>query len=163
MPTLTTRSVAHGVLAVLLGSALIIGVVRAQTPAEPDPPAAPDFHHHGGLWGAVPGLRMAERLATLEVYLGITPQQQDAWRVFTQAALAMAPSPGERHGDAGAGAFEGIDHMAARLQHVADAAQKFDQAAQALKAVLTPEQIQKADLAWATLREMREHHWHHQT
>jgi hypothetical protein len=45
---------------------------------------------------------------------------------------------------------------------MAEAAQKLNQAAQALKAVLTPEQIQKADAAWVTLHAMHEHHHHHE-
>jgi hypothetical protein len=50
--------------------------------------------------------------------------------------------------------------MTARLQHMAEAGQKLEQAAQALKAVLTPEQIQKADAAWAALHAMHEHGRH---
>jgi hypothetical protein len=158
------RRMARVALPALLGSALVIGVVRAQTPAQPGAPVAPPpphFHHEGGGWGAAPGLRLADRLATLEVYLGITPQQQDAWRAFTQAALAMVPNPEEMHRDMAGGAFEGMEHMTARLQHMAEVAQKLEQAAQALKAVLAPEQIQKADAAWATLHAMREHRGHH--
>ena len=151
-------------LPALLGSVLAVGVARAQTPMQHQDPVAPlppHFHHDGGRWGAAPGLRLADRLATLEVYLGITPQQQDAWRAFTQAALAMVPNPEETHRGMGSGAFDGIEHMTARLQHMAEAAQKLEQAAQGLKAVLTPEQIQKADGAWATLHPMHEHQGRH--
>jgi len=152
-------------LSALLGSSLVLGVVHAQTPAQPGAPVLPPphFHHDGGGWGAAPGLRLADRLATLEIYLGITPQQQDAWRAFTQAALAMVPNPEEMHRDMAGGAFEGIEHMTARLQHMAEAAQKLQQAAQALKSVLTAEQIQKADAAWAALHTMHEHGGHHGT
>jgi LTXXQ motif family protein len=150
-------------LPALLGSALVLGVVHAQTPPQPGAPVLPPphFHHDGGRWGAAPGLRLADRFATLEIYLGITPQQQDAWRAFTQAALAMVPNPEEMHRDMAGGAFDGIEHMTARLQHMAEAAQKLEQAAQTLKAVLTPEQIQKADAAWATLHAMHEQGRHH--
>jgi LTXXQ motif family protein len=148
-------------LPALLGSALVVGVASAQTTMQHEPAAPPPFHHDGGGWGAAPGLRLADRLATLEVYLGITPQQQDAWRAFTQAALAMVPNPEEMRRDRAGGAFEGIEHMTARLQHRAEAGQKLEQAAQALKAVLMPEQIQKADAAWATLHAMHEHHEMH--
>ena len=72
----------------------------------------------------------------------------------------MVPNPEETHRDMAYGAFDGIEHMTARLQHMAEAGQKLEQAAQALKAVLTPEQIQKADAAWATLHAMHEHHGH---
>ena len=149
----------------LLSSALIVGMARAQTPTQQDHPGAPpppQFHRLGGAWDATPGLRLADRFATLEVYLGITPQQQDAWRAFTQAALAMVPSPEEMRRDAGGGAFDAIEHMTARMQDMATKAQNLEQTAQALQAVLTPEQIQKADAAWATLRAAREHrtrHW----
>jgi hypothetical protein len=129
---------------------------RRRSPARRSRP-----HHRISITGAAPGLRLADRLATLEVYLGITPQQQAAWRAFTQAALAMVPNPEEMHHDMAGGAFDGIEHMTARLQHMAEAAQKLEQAAQALKAVLTPEQIQKADAAWATLHAMHEHHGMH--
>lgn len=164
MQILPMRRIARAALPALLGSALVIGVVYAQTPAQPDAPVAPpppQFHHEGGGWGAAPGLRLADRLATLEVYLGITPPQQDAWRAFTQAALAMVPNPEEMHRDMAGGAFDGIEHMTARLQHMAEAAQRFEQAAKALKAVLTAEQIQKADTAWATLHAMHGRHGMH--
>jgi hypothetical protein len=157
------RRMARVALPALLGSALV-GVAWAQVPMRHEAPVAPSpphFHHDGGGWGAAPGLRLADRLATLEVYLGITPQQQDAWRAFTQAALAMVPNPEEMHRDMAGGAFDGIEHMTARLQHMAEAAQKLEQAAQALKTVLTPEQIQKADAAWETLHAMHEHHGMH--
>jgi periplasmic protein CpxP/Spy len=140
------------------------GIAFAQTQ---DPPAAPDqaqgqhepMHPWGGV-GARIGLRIADRLATLHTYLGITPQQEGAWNDFAQAAIAMAPQPGERHGMEHMGAFEGIDHMAQHIQDLGQKAQKLDQAAQALKGVLTPDQIKKADAVWAERMAMREHHWH---
>jgi hypothetical protein len=157
-----THRITRIALPALLGSVLAFAAARAQAPTEHQPPGPPHFHHDGGGWGAAPGLRLADRLATLEIYLGITPQQQDAWRAFTQAALAMAPNPQEMHRDRSGGAFEGIEHMTTRLQHMDEAAQKLNQAAQALKAVLTPEQIEKADAAWATLHAMHEHEMHHE-
>ena len=157
-----TYRIARIALPALLGFVLTFGAARAQEPMEHQPPGPPHFHRDGGGWGAAPGLRLADRLATLEVYLGITSQQQDAWRAFTQAALAMVPNPQEMHRDMAGGAFDGIDRMTARLQHMAEAAQKLNQAAQALKAVLTPEQIQRADAAWATLHAMHEHHMDHE-
>jgi hypothetical protein len=156
--------VARAAVPALLGSGLVVGVTRAQAPTQPEAPVAPPpphFHDEGGGWGAAPGLRLADRFATLEVYLGITPQQQDAWRAFTQAALAVVPNPEEMHRDMTGDTFDGIEHMTARLQHMAEAAQKLEQAAQALKAVLTPEQIQRANAAWATLHAMYEHGGRH--
>ena len=161
MQTCVTPSRARVVLSALLGSVLVISVAHAQPSAQPDSPPPPRFHHDGGGWGAAAGLKLADRLATLEVYLGITSQQQDAWRAFTQAALTMIPNPDEMHRDMAGGAFDGIAHITAHLQHMAEEAQKLAQAAEALKAVLTPEQIRKADVAWTTLRAMREHHFHH--
>jgi hypothetical protein len=146
----------------LLASATVLGAAHAQSPMQHESPAPPHFHNDGGGWGSAPGLRLADRLATLEIYLGITTQQQDAWRAFTQAALAMVPNPEEMHRDMTGSAFDGLEHMTTRLQHMAEAAQKLNQVAQALKAVLTPEQIQKADAAWATLHAMHEHRWHHE-
>jgi hypothetical protein len=155
----------------------------ATTPA-PEPPgaAAGDAGPHGAemhggwgmrgaehreAWAAERQLRIASRLATMHVYLDITPQQEDAWHAFSQAVLAMVPEPqdmpdGMKDGQHPMGMFDGIDRMAKMMQRRADAAQAVDQAAQKLKASLTPAQVTKADAAWAALREHWEHaHWHH--
>ena len=119
-------------------------------------------HEPGGAgWGAMMGLRIAGRMNALQTYLGITPQQQDAWGAFAQAAIAMAPTDGGPREMARLGAFEGIDRMTQRAQDIAQKAQKLDQAAQALKAVLTADQIKKADELWTARMEMREHGWQH--
>jgi hypothetical protein len=120
---------------------------------------------HRDAWAAGRRLRLADRLATMHVYLDIAPAQEDAWHGFSQALLAMVPDPKDSYPGV-SGAFEGIDRMAKMMQRRADAAQALDQAAQKLKAVMTPAQIQKADAAWASMREhwrhVREHGWHHQ-
>jgi hypothetical protein len=130
---------------------------------------------HREAWAAQHRLRLADRLATMHVYLDIAPAQEDAWHGFSQAVLAMVPdpkdmpSPGPDAGHPPMGAFEGIDRMAKMMQRRADAARTVDQAAQRLKAVMTPAQVQKADGAWAAMREhwmhghdhgWREHEWH---
>jgi hypothetical protein len=122
---------------------------------------------HREAWAAERRLRLADRLATMHVYLDIAPAQEDAWHGFSQALLAMVPDPKDMAppGHPPMGAFESIDRMAKMMQRRADAAQAVDQAAQKLKAVMTPAQIQKADAAWAAMREhwmhRREHGWHH--
>jgi hypothetical protein len=160
--------------------AMPLEVAQADATAPAAPPAAPmpggeaghGPHMHpgwvmGGMehreaWAAGRRLRLADRLATMHVYLDITPAQEDAWHAFSQALLAMVPDPKDMPPPGPAGAFEGIDRMAKMMQRRADAAQAVDQAAQKLKASLTPAQVTKADAAWAALREHWEHaHWHH--
>lgn len=152
-------------LAAGIGTMLAGGFAFAQQ--SQTPPQAPRMempgHEPGGAgWGAMMGLRIAGRMNALQTYLGITPQQQDAWNAFAQAAIAMAPTDGNGPVEmARLGAFDGIDRMTQRAQDIAQKAQKLDQAAQALKAVLTPDQIKKADGLWAARMEMREHRWQH--
>jgi hypothetical protein len=45
----------------------------------------------------------------------------------------MVPNPEEMHRDMAGDAFDDIEHMTTRLQQMAEAAQKLNQAAQALK------------------------------
>jgi hypothetical protein len=163
--------------------AMPLEVAQADT-TSPAPPAAPmpgaeaghGPHMHpgwgmGGMehreaWAAGRRLRLADRLATMHVYLDIGPAQEDAWHGFSQALLAMVPDPKDMPSPGmSSGAFEGIDRMAKMMQRRADAAQAVDQAAQKLKAVMTPAQIQKADAAWAAMHahwmHRHEHDWHH--
>ena len=110
------------------------------------------FHQRGGAMMSpeMRGFRLAERLAGLQVYLGITPEQQPQWRAFTAAALAMVPGgppgPGHRPGDA----FAALDHIADRVEAMVQPAQHLRAATDALKAVLTPDQIGKANAMWAS-------------
>ena len=163
---LRTALLAAGACTMLAG-----GIAFAQQDQNPPPRMEMHGQEHGREggpmggamhegWRAILGLRIAERLNTLHTYLGITPEQQTAWDAFAQAVIAMVPADGGPHDMARIGAFEGIDRMTQHMQTMAQNAQKLDQAAQALKAVLTPDQIKKADEVWAARMEDREHHWH---
>lgn len=68
----------------------MIGTPNAIGPGSPGP------RHHAGH----PGLDLAARLSTLETFVGITPEQQPAWRAYTDALLAFVESG---HPAAGAG------------------------------------------------------------
>jgi periplasmic protein CpxP/Spy len=154
-------------LAAGIGTMLAGGFAFAQqttTPSTPPRMEMPGMGGHGGPMaglGAAMGLRIAERMNALQTYLAITPQQQDAWNAFAQAAIAMVPDHGGPRELARLGAFDGIDRMTQHMQDLAQKAQKLDQAAQALKAVLTPDQIKKADDIWTARMEAREHRWQH--
>ena len=93
------------------------------------------------------GLHLAQRLAGLEIYLQITPEQQPQWRAFTTALLAMVPDTRPPANDA----FAAIDQVAARVQAMAQPAQHLHDTAEALKAVLTPDQIGRANAIWASM------------
>lgn len=49
--------------------------------------------------GGNPGLKVAERLAGLEIYIGITPEQEPAWRSYSTALIGFVeadrPHPGK--------------------------------------------------------------------
>ena len=150
---LRTALIAAGIGTMLAGGFAFAQQSQAQTPRTD----VPGWAGHG--WGVMMGLRIAARMNALQTDLGITPQQQDAWNAFAQAAIAMTPTDSGPREMARLGAFEGIDRMTQRAQEIAQKAQKLDQAAQALKAVLTPDQIKKAADLWAARIEMREHRW----
>jgi hypothetical protein len=182
MPHLPSRRrLARMALPAMICAALAAGVARAAAGAADDPapfalvqndpaPAEPPLlprrgwggMEHREAWAARRALHLADRLATMHVYLGITPQQEDAWRGFSQAVLAMVPPPDMAPRDDGA--FDGIDRMARMMQRRAEAARAVADAAEKLKATMSPEQIHQADAAWAAMREHWEHHhhdWHH--
>lgn len=188
-----SKRIAFAALPAAVGAALVVGAVRAHPTmadaaafdvAEAGPATMPagvapradagSAQMMAGQMTANPAARLAarrmhlaDRLATLHVYLDITPQQEGSWHAFSQAVLNMVPDardlpqPGQPES-----AFDGIDRMAKMIQQRAQAAQAMDQAAQTLKASLTPEQITRADGAWALMRahmmrmhRMHEHAW----
>ncbi len=104
-------------------------------------------------------LMLAQRLAGLQVYLGITPAELPQWNAFTAAVLAM-PTPRPDRGADADDPFAGIDAMAQRMQQRAAAAQTVSHAAADLKSVLTPDQITKADAAWSSMQQGWDHGMH---
>ena len=173
-----SKRIAFAALPAAVGAALVVGAVRAHPtmadtaafdvaeagpatmPAGVAPRADAGSAQMSGPMMADPAARLAarrmhlaDRLATLHVYLDITPQQEGPWHAFSQAVLNMVPDardlpqPGQPES-----AFDGIDRMAKMIQRRAEAAQSMDRAAQTLKASLTPEQITRADGAWTLMR-----------
>lgn len=174
-----SKRIAFAALPAAVGAALVVGAVRAHPTmadttafdvAEAGPatmPAGVAPRADAGAAQMMPGqmmadpaarlaarrMHLADRLATLHVYLDITPQQEGPWHAFSQAVLNMVPDardlpqPGQPES-----AFDGIDRMAKMIQRRAEAAQAMDRAAQTLKASLTPEQITRADGAWTLMR-----------
>jgi hypothetical protein len=65
----------------LLGASLFAVAASAQAPASPGPPPRDRVQSHQAMFA----LRMAERLAGLQVYLGITPAELPQWNAFTAA------------------------------------------------------------------------------
>jgi hypothetical protein len=144
----------------LLGASLFAVAASAQAPAPPaSPPLSPPMRDRDQSSRPMFALRLAERLAGLQIYLGITPAELPQWNAFTAAVLAM---PSRRPDDAAGrtDAFAGIDAMADRLRQRAAAAQTVSHAAADLKSVLTPDQITKADAAWTSMQQMHDH-WMH--
>ncbi len=136
----------------LLGASLFAVAASAQAPA---PPPRDHVASHQAMFA----MRVAERLAGLQIYLGITPAELPQWNAFTAAVLAM-PMPRPDDGPGQADVFAGIDAMADRLQQRAAAAQTISHAAADLKSVLTPDQITKADAAWSSMEQMHGHGMH---
>lgn len=86
-------------------------------------------------------------LAAQETVLGIRPDQAEAWRAYASALVAMVPS-GERvqrwldpEKRAKAEAFDLVQDIADAAIERADRAKRLKEAADALKATLTPEQL----------------------
>jgi len=107
------------------------------------PPPGPGHERHLGN----PRIELASLLAAQEVAIGIQPSQMDAWRRYTDAALALLPEPPKdeaaHHADhSGFAALERFsDHLAAE----ADKATAFKQALDGLRDALSPEQRSRAE------------------
>lgn len=129
--------------------------------------------HHGEAHRRRPiGLRIAARLSQTETYVGITSAQLDAWRAYTSALIdfferpardrpggpgpAAAPPPPPSQGQRGPTPTDAApalfaDHLADRAIARAEKARTLKTALDALRAQLTPEQLDrlaKADRAF---------------
>ena len=99
---------------------------------------------------------LANNLSTTETLIGITADQQDAWRGYTNALLAMFERPARPEAKPGAEAdaakvpFAREERLIKNSTERAAKAADLSKAIEALKAKLTPEQLQK--LADAELR-----------
>ncbi|WP_238120483.1 MULTISPECIES: Spy/CpxP family protein refolding chaperone [unclassified Xanthobacter] len=125
--------------------------------AAPGPvrPGQPGGRRMGPPGPPPPGpLALAGRLAAAETAIGIRVDQLDVWRDFTDAlqATATPPRPARRparparsdtaEADAPA-PFSGIEAMASRLQERGKAGEQLAKATAALKAKLTPAQLER--------------------
>ncbi|OYX15070.1 MAG: hypothetical protein B7Z15_01780 [Rhizobiales bacterium 32-66-8] len=109
----------------------------------PDAPTAPPM-------GLPPGppppngrMGLAMVLTAAETYIGIEPNQRDAWRAFTTALIAMAPSgppPRPAHGETKA-PFARTIALAQRMVEHGKAAEAVLTATEQLKAKLSPVQL----------------------
>lgn len=122
--------------------------------------------HHGRAhrWQP-PGLRIAARLAQIETYVGITSAQLDVWRAYTSALIdffersardrgpggpppADAPPPPPSQGEPGqapadAGPVLFAERLADRAIARAEKARTLKTSLDALRAQLTPEQLDR--------------------
>ena len=97
------------------------------------------FGPHGG-----PCPPLARMLADEEVAIGVRSAQLDAWRDYTDALLAVAAPPAPPKPDEGATtAFAFPQKMADDAIMRAKAAEKLKAAIEALKATLSPEQLER--------------------
>jgi hypothetical protein len=117
--------------------------------------------HHGKRGHGAHGPRnmqmwLASNLSAAETLIGVTADQQDAWRGYTNAVLAMFERPARpdvKPGDKADAAKVPFAREERLIRNATDRAAKaadLSKAIEALKAKLTPEQLQK--LADAELR-----------
>ncbi|QIB35205.1 Spy/CpxP family protein refolding chaperone [Ancylobacter pratisalsi] len=166
----SVRTVVGGTLAAGLIAALalpVMGIARVSADPLAGAPATLTAFMGGGQSGrALPAfdgtmarLAAGALLAAQETALGITPEQMPAWRAYTGALVAFIPT-GTRVGrwtdkqtrDAAA-AFDLVDDVTAAAIERAEAAKTLREAANALKATLTPEQLSMAQQMQAGLVE----------
>lgn len=110
-----------------------------------------DFVRHN-YTGTLVRYRLASALSAQETAIGIRPDQQTAWRAYTNAVLALIPkrdvvlsligAPDEKA--EGPEAFGRAEALADALKDYAAKADTLKSAITALRAALTPEQLEAA-------------------
>ncbi|MTH80123.1 hypothetical protein [Paracoccus aestuariivivens] len=102
---------------------------------------------------AMPEMRLAERLAAAEIYLGITTEQEPAWRDYCQALLKFAPVPFVADDKAPSADPNGqmpkrlmSEVLAQNALNQSEKARTLLNAVSALRSSLDPDQIER--LAW---------------
>jgi hypothetical protein len=133
---------------------------RFDAPGLPPPPPPPMMGHgrhqprpddgerrHGPR--PPPAAMAAMMLSAAETALGIRVDQLDAWRAFSSAVVAMLepppppPRPGTSAEDETADPFARIEHLAAFVAERGRRAEAVEDAIDALRPVLTPEQTER--------------------
>ncbi|MFG1403413.1 hypothetical protein [Xanthobacter sediminis] len=116
------------------------------------PPPAPGARPQGAPGPRRPGppsprpdpLGYARALAGAETAIGIRADQLDAWRDLTDALQASLPSPRPAAAPTGeTPPFTAVDTLAGRLQEQGRTGERLARAVAALKARLTPEQLER--------------------
>lgn len=151
------RTLAALGIAALAGTTML-SAAQAEPPKGPAPaaqmrpgPGGPgDQRGPGSFFRAHRGeiqLRLAEKLSAAETLIGIRTNQIDTWRDYTSALLALfeppAPPAPPAPGEDGEKAFARQERMIAMINDRAAKAATLEKAITALKATLTPEQLDK--------------------
>ncbi len=122
-----------------------------------EPPAFPPGGPHAGKMRDVAMFDLAGKLAAAEIYIGVKPQQLDAWRAYTQALLDLVstdevpppphennPAPPSAPGSKPEKKDELPGEMLSELiLKKSDKAKTLQDAATALRSALTPSQVGK--------------------
>lgn len=101
--------------------------------------------HHERRGPSQHGLDLAARLAAAETYVGVTSAQEDAWRAYTSALISFfdrpAPPAQEARPDVPQPAPLFTERLAGRAIEQGEKAQALKDAAEALRAALSDEQL----------------------
>jgi|GEM_PF-2548399 len=101
----------------------------------------------GGPMGPPPAEMVAMMLAAAETTIGIRVDQLDAWRGFTSSLVALleppAPPPREAKPDRAADPFARVEWLAGQFADRGRRAEELQDAIDALREVLTPQQTER--------------------